>query len=62
MDTITTKLTVPKEGTMAALVMVVSLIQIHGFMLVAATPNITEREKTAVLFRKAKGQETQLKH
>lgn len=50
MDTINTKLTVPKEGTMTALVMVVSLIEIHGFMLVAATFNITEKEKTAVPF------------
>lgn len=60
MDTIITKLTVPKERSLAALVMFVSLIKIHGFMLVAATINITEREKIAVLFltlcRKAKRQ------
>lgn len=49
-DTIATKLTVTKEGIMAALVMAVSLIKIHGFMLIAATFNITEREKTAAPF------------
>lgn len=49
MDTIITKLIIPKEGTMAALVMVVSLI-INEFMLVAGSFNINESEKIAIIF------------
>lgn len=41
MDSITTKLAVPKEGIMATLGMVVSLIKIQVFILVVAIFNIT---------------------
>lgn len=47
MDTIITKLTVPMERSVVALIMAVGLT--NG-QLVAATINITERGKTAVLF------------